>query len=169
MILEYAQILSSAHRFLDGTPTIEIKKRKIKRWKLADSFHDGIMYQATHINHPSVVWARSSKENYIWLANLLISCCEEYTHRYNKTHKIEETGLCYVLLKNLPNNIPDVPFTEPPQAMPDECKVPGDSIQAYQNYYAKYKSRFAKWKNRTVPTWYSQLLGDLTYVNSTVG
>jgi hypothetical protein len=45
-------------------------------------------------------------------------------------------------------------FTEPPQAMPEDAKVPGDSIAAYRNYYKKHKVRFAKWTNREIPSWY---------------
>jgi hypothetical protein len=164
MILEYAQILSTAHRVCDGEQYTKKKYvlgsfparwRNMKRWKLSDDYHDSLLYQATHINHPSTIWARSSKENYIWLANLLISCCKEYTHRYDKTHKVEESGLCYVLLKNIPKNIVDVSFTEPAQAMPDKYKVSNDSITAYRNYYIGDKARMAVWKNRSTPEWYA--------------
>ena len=60
MILEYAQLLSTAHRVLDGTITIGLSKtgRKVKRYVLPDD-RDSILYSATHINHPSAIWARS--------------------------------------------------------------------------------------------------------------
>ena len=54
MILESAQLLSTAHRLLDGRE-IEGKTktgRKARRWILDDS-REPIVYQATHINHPS--------------------------------------------------------------------------------------------------------------------
>ena len=37
--------------------------------------------------------------------------------------------------------------------MPDDVKDT-TSIQAYHNYYNKYKSYFAKWTNRSTPDWY---------------
>lgn len=155
MILEYAQLLSTAHRFLDGVSSVALSTngRNVKRWKLSDPYLDQKLYMATHINHPSAVWARDSKENYIWLCNMLISLCEEYTYRYGKTHKVESDGLCYVLLKNIPKNIKHSDFTEPTPAMPDEYKVPGNSILSYRNYYNGAKTRMFSWKKREIPDW----------------
>lgn len=155
MILEYAQLLSTAHRVLDGYPTVVISHagRKTKKFLLTDSKLDSVVYSATHINHPSAVWVRQSKENYIWLCNMLVALCEEYTHRYGKTHKVERDGLCQVLLKNVPKNIKTAGFTEPTPAMPDEYKVPGNSIQSYYNYYNGAKTRMFTWKKREVPEW----------------
>ena len=43
--------------------------------------------------------------------------------------------------------------------MPDDCKVPGDAIQSYRNYYNKYKTHLATWdgkvNSRATPTWYN--------------
>lgn len=158
MILEYAQLLSTAHRILDGSQYTAktAANRNIKRWELSDSFLENTLYKASHVNHPSGIWTRANNENYTWLANLLCSLCEEYTHRYGKHHKVEETGLCYVLLKNLPKNIAIGKFTPPTPAMPDKYKIPNDSIRSYHAYYIHDKNRFAKWKNRTIPKWYSE-------------
>lgn len=155
MILEYAQLLSTAHRVLDGVELegISASGRKRKFWTLGDS-RDYTLYKATHINHPSAVWIRQSKQNYLWLANMLIALCEEYTHRYGKTHKVERDGLCYVLLKNIPHNIRNSDFTQPTPAMPDNVKIAGDSIKSYRNYYIKNKTHLANWKKRTIPEWY---------------
>ena len=158
MILEYSQLLSTAHRFLDGTLVIGNSEtgRKQKRYVLSDS-RESILYSATHINHPSAIWVRQSPENYIWLSNMLIALCEEYTHRYGKTHKVERVGLCFVLLKNVPVNIGNKGWSEPTPAMPDEVKIPGNSIASYQNYYINNKSHLANWKNREIPVWYSTI------------
>ena len=56
-----------------------------------------------------------------------------------------------------PNNIKDIGLTELPQAMPEECKVPGNPIQGYKNYYINYKNGFANWKNRIRPNWYDKV------------
>ena len=155
MILEYAQLLSTAHRFLDGVQVVGLSQsgRKQTRYELSDN-RDGILYRSTHINHPSAIWVRKSPENYIWLANMLIALCEEYTYRYGKTHKVEKDGLCFVLLKNIPKNIGNEGWSEPTPAMPEEFKVSGDSIQAYINYYVGAKKHLANWKKRTIPSWY---------------
>jgi hypothetical protein len=155
MILEYAQLLSTAHRYLDGNIVISHTKtgRKQSRYVLYDD-RDNLLYASTHINHPSAIWTRKSPENYLWLANMLIALCEEYTYRYGKTHKVERVGLCYVLLKNIPKNIGNEGWSEPTPAMPEQYKVPGNSIQAYINYYVGAKRHLANWKKRTIPSWY---------------
>jgi hypothetical protein len=155
MILEYAQLLSTAHRVLDGTIVIGHSKtgRKQKRYVLSD-FRDNLYYSATHINHPSAQWVRKSNHNYMWLAELLEECCKEYTYRYGKVHKVESIGLMQSLKNNFPKNIPDVPFTQPTPAMPDDCKVTGNSLKSYRNYYSQNKVHLAKWKNRNVPEWF---------------
>ena len=155
MILEYAQLLSTAHRYLDGNVTVGLSVSGRKRTTyILDSTLNSILYASTHINHPSAIWVRKSPENYLWLANMLIALCEEYTYRYGKTHKVERDGLCFVLLKNIPKNIGNEGWSEPTPAMPEEFKVPGDSIQAYINYYVGAKKHLANWKKRTIPSWY---------------
>ena len=156
MILEYAQLLSTAHRVLDGVELsgLSASGRKTKFWTLSDS-REHILYKATHIHHPSAVWVRQSPENYLWLANMLIALCEEYTYRYGKVHKTERDGLAYVLLKNIPHNILKSEFTEPTPAMPNEVKIAGDSIKSYRNYYINNKMHLASWKKRSPPGWYN--------------
>jgi len=157
MILEYAQLLSTAHRVLDGTLSVGFSKtgRKQKRYVLSDN-RDSFLYSATHINHPSAVWVRKSRENYAWLFHLLECLCNEYTHRYGKTHKVQRSGLLDKLWF-VPSKIPEHPkFTEPTPAMPDQYKVQNDSIESYRNYYRGAKASISGWKNRTIPEWFSQ-------------
>jgi hypothetical protein len=161
MILEYCQLLSTAHRIIDGEMVIGLTKtgRKVKRWLLQDE-RENILYSATHINHPSAVWVRQSNSNYQWLANLLDELCKEYTFRYGKTHKCEKDGLTKYLLMNRPHNISVKEFTEPTPAMPDNVKVPNDSLTSYRNYYINNKIHLASWKgkvnSRQIPFWYAQ-------------
>lgn len=155
MILEYSQLLSTAHRVLDGEEYIDSSNgRKMKRWKLDGSAAEYLLYKATHINHPSAVWVRQSEENYLWLAELLYETCKEYTYRYGRVHKCEEDGLVRWLLNQTPININGHPFTEPTPAMPDLYKVDGDSIASYRNYYMGAKRSMASWKNRETPYWW---------------
>jgi len=152
MILEYAQLLSTAHRYLDGILTDGLSKsgRKRKQYILSDD-REHILYSATHINHPSAVWVRQSLENYQWLYNMFRDLCYEYKFRYNRDHK---TSLLMSTLQFPPDNIPkDKSFTEPTPAMPDKYKVAGNSVLSYHNYYLGDKAEMFTWKNRQPPKW----------------
>ena len=159
MILEYCQLLSTAHRVLDGEETEAKSKtgRNVKRWVLPDD-RDAIVYSATHINHPSAIWCRQSMENYRWLHNLLCELVKEYNYRYGKTHKCQEIGLVDKL-STIPHNITYQSFTEPTPAMPDECKVPGNSLASYRSYYIMNKQHLATWSgkinSRKIPEWFN--------------
>lgn len=162
MVLEYSQLLSTAHRVLDGIETVgkSASGRSARRWVLPDD-RETKLYSATHINHPSAIWVRQSHQNYMFLAELLGELCFEYTYRYGKVHKVERDGLMQILKDNLPKNIPHGPFTEPTPAMPDEVKIAGDSLKSYRNYYINNKTHLASWKgkvnSRSVPNWFQVL------------
>ena len=132
MILEYAQLLSTAHHVLDG-----------------DDAPEGI-YKKTHVNHPSAVWVRQSRANYLWTFTLLAYLLRQYTYRYKKEHK---TSRLMSALVQWPMNIPNVGFTQPPQCMPDEYKC-DDAVEAYRNYYVGDKAYFASWRNTKTPEWW---------------
>tara|TARA_R110000822_G_scaffold189024_2_gene328048 strand:- start:1781 stop:2257 length:477 start_codon:yes stop_codon:yes gene_type:complete len=139
MILEYSQLLSTAHRVLDG-----------------DDYADAHgFYKKTHMNHPSAVWVRKSADNYAWLVQLLSFLCIEYTYRYGKIHKVQDTRLMHKLFL-IPNNIGTETFTEPTPAMPDDCKIINDSIASYRKYYQLYKAHIAKWTDRNMPYWFDK-------------
>ena len=142
MIVEYAQLLSSAHHELDGENAI-----------------DGI-YKKTHTNHPSAVWARKSYDQYVWVWECAKQLCALYTQRTGKTHNTESI---LDLLATAPKNIADNGFVNPPVAAPDEFKslaVFGDTCKAYQQYLC---AKFDEWLSRDkpmrvefdeVPAWY---------------
>lgn len=153
MILEYAQLLSTAHRVIDGELWIDktANGRSIKRWRMPTVTLENNLYKATHMNHPSAIWARQSNNNYNWLYCLWRELMKEYTHRYGKAHACEKL-IPYLALT--PVNIPVGYKTQPTPAMPDEFKVAGSSLQSYRNYYRGAKARMATWKNREAPDWY---------------
>lgn len=160
MILEYCQLLSTAHRYLDGEESVgkSASGRMMRRWVLNDSVRERMMYKATHINHPSGIWVRKSVDNYIWLHGLLVELCKEYTYRYGKIHKCQETGLVD-LLADPPKNTKSDSFSEPTPAMPEPVKIKGDSVASYRNYYKMNKQHLASWKgkvaSRNVPDWFT--------------
>ena len=122
------------------------------------------MYSATHVNHPSTIWARQGHATYSWLYSLWMSLLNEYTHRYGKSHACEKLR---VVLAKTPKNIKDSNWSQPPQAMPDECKT-NDAISAYHQYYVMKKNHIAKWTNREIPKWYSHGILDLLTTESQV-
>lgn len=117
MILETAQLLCTAHHELGSNINIP--------------------YKATHKNHPSAIWVRSSISAYRWAYEHMLALGKEYTKRYGKEHLT--IAKCKDLLYTLPVNIADKPFEQPPQCMPDQYKVEGDSVTAYWNYYEAEK------------------------------
>lgn len=152
MIIEYAQLMCTAHRMLDGEMYLDKTKngRSIKRWRLQDD-REIILYKASHVNHPSAIWARQSNKNYKWLSELFVALCDEYTYRYGKVHETDRK--LRDAIQSLPTNIPVGAKTQPPPAMPDYCKL-SDSVASYKNYYIKEKARFAKWTKRMTPEWF---------------
>lgn len=168
MILEYAQLLSTAHRIIDGVPSRVLFSGRQKTVHSLPDSRDGVLYSATHVNHPSAVWVRKARANYAWLQQLLAHLCKEYTHRYDRLHKVESSFLLDHLYQPPHGITVDVDFTEPPPAMPDEYKVLGDSIASYRNYYLGSKYKMSRWTNREMPSWFADgiysLYGDTCYI-----
>ena len=154
MPIEYAQLMSTAHRMLDGEMYIDrtANNHKIKRWRLNDE-RESVLYKASHVNHPSAVWVRQSVENYMKIYKIYMATLAEYTNRYGKIHGSTKPSL---LLMRPPKNIPKIKETQLPQCMPDMCKVKDNPILAYRNYYIVEKNSFASWKNRSKPEWYKE-------------
>lgn len=154
MIVETAQLLSTAHRILDGEQYTDktVNGRSIKRWRHPNHNLESSLYKASHVNHPSAVWARECNNNYIWLQCHFEALCSEYTYRYHKKHLTEEKLVD--ILSHVPNNIQRTKFTPIPQAMPDKYKS-SHFVDAYRSYYVGEKTSFAKWTNRSVPQWWN--------------
>ena len=132
MILESAQLLCGVHHMV-GENVNEVP------------------YRLSHKNHPCSIWVRENISNYLWLCELGLELCKEYTYRYGKRHKSQD--VIEWCLTNKPS-LSEEDFTEPPKAMPDEYKVE-DVVQSYRNYYCGDKKYFSKWKNRDVPYLFS--------------
>jgi len=132
MILESAQLLCGVHHMVEST-------------------YIDVPYKLSHKNHPCSIWARENISNYLWLCELGLELCREYTYRYGRRHKSQD--VIEWCIDNHPN-VPEGDFTQPPKAMPDHYKV-DDVVQSYRNYYCGDKKSFSKWKNREVPSWFS--------------
>jgi Pyrimidine dimer DNA glycosylase len=131
MIVESAQMLSTAHRLLSD-------------------YTDGL-YKPAHINHPSTIWTRESIDNYRWHYEYFCFMAEEYEERYGKTH------MTYLLLQSRlslpPERIIKKERTPIPLCMPDKYKQ-DDPVQAYRSFYIGEKLKFAHWSLPSkVPSW----------------
>ena len=137
MMIEYAQMLSTAHRILDGDEVISDR-----------------LYKVAHKNHPCTIWTRTNRSNYLWLFSLWKNLSMEYTMRYSRFHASWTKLNGY--LQFHPRNIPEGELTEQPQCMPDHCKDKEDVVEAYRNYYILEKNSFAKWKFSGQPDWFTE-------------
>ncbi len=115
MIVESAQLLSTAHHVLD------------------DEEATAGIYKSTHKNHPSAKWVRDSLSHYQWVYNHFLSLCQEYTNRYKKIHKTERT-LSH-LIANPPKGLIDRGFNFPPTAMPQKYRQYDTTVECYRAYY----------------------------------
>lgn len=132
MILESAQLLCGVHWVLGGEAP----------------------YKLSHKNHPCAIWTRECIENYIWLCDLGLELCDEYTYRYGKRHKSQD--VIEWCLMNQPDLRDNGDITEFALAMPDECKL-DNVVDSYRKYYMVEKSSMAVWKNRQVPEWFKKI------------
>lgn len=150
MIIEAVQMLSTGKRILDPE---DVEEKDLKIYKLA------------HKNHPTTIWIRNSLENYIWTLLMVEAMHNEWKYRYG--HPPDKMHASYLiaitLAKNLPNKsrFPEKGLTPFALAMPKEYKPAEynsheDAVDAYKRYYqSPEKQRFAKWKNRDRPEWYT--------------
>lgn len=140
MILESAQMLSTAWREYSTEYSDENE-----------------LYQAAYINHPCTIWTQSTRENYRWLYKHFIALCEEYTHRYGKSHASARLKGPLMWAPFKPRSV--LATIEQPYgfvlAMPDEYKS-DDVFDSYRNYLINEKQHFAKWEKdpSRKPTWW---------------
>ena len=138
MVLETAQLLSTAHHVLDGDENHFCQKAS-----------DGGLYRPSHVNHPSSTWVRQLADNYLWTWELLVFLCFEFEfRRQGKKHK---TSQLIQPLQQLPQNIETANSsagnhqhtTVPPLVMPEEFHK-SDPVESYRDYY------FFKWQEGVV-------------------
>jgi hypothetical protein len=159
MIVESAQMLSTAHRMLDGTIQIapsKSGKRMVKHYRLFnDPEMDNLLYKAVHYKHPCTVWTMESDFNYRWHWQHFQALCDEYTYRYNKVHR--SAGLLEPLWIR-PKNIPKGKMTPFKLAMKSnpECMLE-NPVLSYRAFYQTKQDRFKMvWTKRAKPGWFQE-------------
>jgi len=155
MIVESAQMLSTAHRMLDGK--VYRKPSKSGKTMIKYSDHptlDDKLYKAVHHRHPCTVWTMESVRNYIWHYKHFVALCDEYMYRYGKRH-LTDTLLRSILMTP-PVNVPKVERTPFKLAMGSnpECMMP-DPVESYRAFYQTKQDRFSMvWTSRPIPEWF---------------
>lgn len=111
------------------------------------------IYRTSHPYHPSTQWAAQSINNWNWLLQLGMKLSAEFTKRYGKEHA---TNPRFEWMKNNPpTNLPDIPWTPPPLAMPDIYKLE-NVVESYRNFYIHDKP-FATWDRlNNKPEWFEK-------------
>ena len=165
MIVESGQMLSTAHRVLDGfqdkRPS-KSGKTMVKYWDLylgQDCLESELLlYAAVHVGHPCTQWTMRSSDNYDWHYEHFIALANEYTYRYGKTHKTAlDLGAA---LYNKPVNIPKGPRTPFELAMKanPECMFPENPVKSYRMFYQTKQERFKMvWTKRNRPEWFNNV------------
>lgn len=158
MCTESAQMLSTAHRVLDGTMLVaNVNGRKRKLWHHPDLDCDSLLYKVAHLNHPCSIWTRETNNNYNWHYVHWKALCDEYTYRYGKVHK-SWRELSHIL-EYPPANIATGWLKPRPltigEQQPDDVSRP---VQAYRRFYMDKQKRFKmEWnKGRPRPDWFIQ-------------
>lgn len=141
MIIECAQLLSTAHHVLDGENAIE-----------------GI-YKQTHVNHPCAKWVRESSGNYNFVRDLASYLCMLFFERTGRLHATEEI---LSRLVALPKNLVVGPETD---MTPYACVsgAPGETV--YEKYRNYLNDKFYFWEKEgrkisfyRTPEWYNPAL-----------
>ena len=140
---------------LDKEPTIAAKhvldkhavKMNLESLQMMSTIADHLgfdsPYRPVMLNHPCTIWARKSRQNFLWLWEHAGSLCEEYTSRYGKTHKCELTMNDYNhVWIEVVDSLPDTGLTPFAIAIADNmfCRqVEGfdkmSTVDKYRQYY----------------------------------
>lgn len=183
MILEYAQMLSTAHRVLDG----EQREIYVKYYRNVEREIGGKIVKVRKLNlKKRKTWVHSTDEfihrfriellsekvfdldTHInhpcskWVRDSyenyvwLYELFNELLNQYKLRYKKwhKKIDIAWDIL-SFPKNIPYVKGTPFPLAMPDEYKT-NDPVQSYRNFYLGDKMEFAKWNHSEPPFWVNQ-------------
>lgn len=177
MVVESAQMLSTAHRLLDGQETRKPSKSGKTMRKYYDLYlgqddleMETLLMANVHEKHPCTIWSMINTANYDWHWQHLNALCKEYTYRYAtekepyKMHSVERInptigisllGMLRTHPRNLPKSNQMTPFPLAMKSNP-ECMFEGDPVRSYQAFYQTKQDRFKMaWTKRSIPEWFN--------------
>ena len=102
------------------------------------------MMKVAYRSHPCTIWVADHPNNAFYVGRLALYLREELTKRFPKNKHMEDTvnkayDTALALIKDGKFTWLGIPVAK---AMPDVCKVPGQPVTAYRQYYY-YKN--AQW------------------------
>lgn len=160
---EYCQLLSTAHRVLDGYPVRVTSVKELNGYykpkktfttylfEDPEDYRQNIM-KSTHENTPVARWVMRSDANYYWLLSLWYHTLIEFEDRFHKPHKSFEH---WRELSVAPLRIPFTKgITNPVLTMPDTYKQ-SCPIEAYRDYY-RFDKPWASWRKSKIPSWFNK-------------
>lgn len=107
-------------------------------------------YKSGHVNHPCTIWARASRQNWLWLWHHAVALVNEYNRIYGKQHAcgkvLEEIKDSYIVLPD----IGQTPFANCARSKERGIDFTGE--QDVSNAYKLYLNE--RWNNdKREPTW----------------
>lgn len=146
MILETAQMLSTAHHYHNSPYAADV-------------------YKAAYVHHPMTQWVWASGNNYQWAFAHYMYLCDEFNARGFKGGVDHASKRLSIYLEYLPPALESSfdlsdwmsSITPPPLCMPEvyhrDCHV-----DAYRAYYKGDKSSFAVWERGSpAPSWWEEM------------
>lgn len=135
MVLETAQVLSTAIRLYDPETTMPV-------------------YKMTHKNHPVSIWVRTTTENYKFTLDYFIKICNEYTYRFGKIHKSQSLLPYFIeffkIICTQTTMAGQTPFANCTEFKDDEVHTAYKKTLTAKWERDKIKPR---WTNRAKPIW----------------
>jgi len=109
-------------------------------------------YKPTHKNHPAVLWAGDTVENYVWTLTHFKGLLSEYQFRYKRQHK--SGTVCLQIVSNPPEGINHGKLTTPARCMDGESRaISTNPVECYRHYYKTQKSNILQYSIRPAPSW----------------
>ena len=159
-IITYSQFLSTTHWIsffeLEDNEVCFEKLKDMKDYfysKFPVGSEKGPPYGINYLNSPCTDWLMQSKQNYLWLCDLLEGLCKQYTFRYDKIHNCEKNVIWFK--NNIPSSCLDLSLTEFYINVPSSYKINKDVVSSYRNFYIKEKKQKAKYRKNNVPYWFN--------------
>ena len=140
------------------------KEPQLKDLKAFHLATESELMKPAMLNHPSTIWARQSKDNFMWLYEHGLALCEEYTYRYDKEHGTLKRIHEGILEMHIINHhfFPTRGLTPVSIAMDNQYRIPNPmdipnwdyTIESYRHYYLEGKWDIAEWRQNRRPDWF---------------